>query len=248
MKIIEIITEQEADTQPVAAPVTATPAAPAKKFQSYDTLQKDPDALVTTWAPRLDQLQSRCNSMMARLIKAAGPKYAGKLAGTTISVRSFDQYLQATPEDRKITIDITVFWDAPDATLAVAIGHELGHIALGHVGTPTPQQSRKDEFSADDFGIRLAKTLGYNTAELFNFMYNKEEYDLNVLMGKINNNSTHPPFDQRINRAKKSGFKLSKGGQQQIDALQQHLAWRIVGVKADADSVALAHVFTSFML
>jgi hypothetical protein len=43
-------------------------------------------------------------------------------------------------------------------------------------------------------------------------------------MGKINNNSTHPSYDQRIDRAKKSGFKLSKGGQQQIDALQQHLA------------------------
>jgi hypothetical protein len=221
MKIIEIITEADTDTQPVVTPVT--PAAPAKKFQSLDTLNKDPEALVTTWAPRLDQLQARCNSMMARLIKAAGPKYAGKLAGTTISVRSFDQYLQATPEDRKITIDITVFWDAPDATLAVAIGHELGHIALGHTGVPTPQQSRKDEFSADDFGIRLAKTLGYNTAELFNFMHNKEEYDWKNLISS-QPSSTHPNYNQRIDRAKKAGFKLSKGGQQQIDALQQHLA------------------------
>jgi len=217
MKIIEIITEEEA--QPVAAPT----AAPAKKFQSLDTLNKDPQALVTTWAPRLDQLQSRCNSMLARLIKAAGPKYSRQLAGSTISVRSFDQYLQATPEDRKITIDITVFWDAPDATLAVAIGHELGHIALGHTGTPTPQQSRKDEFSADDFGIRLAKTLGYDTAELFNFMHSKEEYFWKNFQS-MQSTSTHPTFDQRIDRAKKSGFKLSKGGQQQIDALQQHLA------------------------
>ena len=216
MKIIEIITEQE------AAP-TATPAAPAKKFQSLDTLNKDPEALVTTWAPRLDQLQARCNTMMARLIKAAGPKYARQLAGSTIDVRSFDQYLQATPQTRKITIDLTVFWDAPDATLAVAIGHELGHIALAHVGTPTPQQSRKDEFSADDFGIRLAKTLGYDTAELFNFMHSKEEYFWNTFQSQ-QSTSTHPTFDQRIQRAKKSGFKLSKGGQQQINALQQHLA------------------------
>ena len=216
MKIIEIITEQE------AAPA-ATPAAPAKKFQSLDTLNKDPEALVTTWAPRLDQLQARCNTMMARLIKAAGPKYARQLAGSTIDVRSFDQYLQATPQTRKITIDLTVFWDAPDATLAVAIGHELGHIALAHVGTPTPQQSRKDEFDADDFGIRLAKALGYDTAELFNFMHSKEEYFWNTFQSQ-QSTSTHPTFDQRIQRAKKSGFKLSKGGQQQINALQQHLA------------------------
>ena len=219
MKIIEIITEQEA---PVAAPA-ATPAAPAKKFQSLDTLNKDPEALVTTWAPRLDQLQARCNTMMARLIKAAGPKYARQLAGSTIDVRSFDQYLQATPQPRKITIDLTVFWDAPDATLAVAIGHELGHIALAHLGTPTPQQSRKDEFSADDFGIRLAKALGYDTAELFNFMHSKEEYFWNTFQSQ-QSTSTHPTFDQRIQRAKKSGFTLSKGGQQQINALQQHLA------------------------
>jgi len=215
MKIIEIITEQDT--------VAATPAAPAKKFQSLDTLNKDPEALVTTWAPRLDQLQARCNAMMARLIKAAGPKYARQLAGTTIDVRSFEQYLQANAQTRKITIDLTVFWDAPDATLAVAIGHELGHIALAHVGTPTPQQSRKDEFSADDFGIRLAKALGYDTAELFNFMHDKEQYFWTNFQSQ-QSTSTHPSFDQRIDRAKKSGFKLSKGGQQQINALQQHLA------------------------
>jgi Zn-dependent protease with chaperone function len=117
-----------------------------------------------------------------------------------------------------------VFWDAPDATLAVAIGHELGHIALAHVGAPaTPAISRKDEFDADDFGIRLARLLGYDTAELFKFMHDKEEYDVTNTLSSMPN-STHPNFNQRIDRAKKSGFKLSKGGQQQIDALQQHLA------------------------
>jgi len=221
MKILEILEPTAEPTQPTT---TATPTTPAKKFQSLDTLNKDPEALVTTWAPRLDQLQARCNSMMARLIKAAGPKYSRQLAGSTISVRSFDQYLQATPQERKITIDITVFWDAPDATLAVAIGHELGHIALAHINAPaTPAISRKDEFDADSFGIRLAKALGYDTAELFNFMHNKEEYFWKNFQS-MQSTSTHPTFDQRIDRAKKAGFKLSKGGQQQIDALQQHLA------------------------
>lgn len=225
MKICEILEDTVAPAvQPPAVNPAATPSTPAKKFQNYDTLQKDPQALVTTWAPRLDQLQSRCNTMLARLIQAAGPKYARQLAGTTVAVKSTEQYLQASPEDRAIIIDITVFWDAPDATLAVGIGHELGHIALGHLGAaPTPQQSRKDEFSADDFGIRLAKALGYNTAEVFKFMHSKEEYDFTNAISRLPN-STHPTYDQRIQRAKKSGFKLSKGGQQQIDALQQHLA------------------------
>jgi hypothetical protein len=220
MRIYEILE----DTPPgVPTQPTATPTTPAKKFQDLATLQKDPEALVTTWAPRLDQLQARSNAMLSRLVQAAGPQYARQLTGTTVTVRSTNQYLQATPEDRSIIIDITVFWDAPDATLAVGIGHELGHIALGHVGTPTPQQSRKDEFSADDFGVRLAKLLGYNTAELFKFMHSKEEYDWTNLISS-QPSSSHPNYQQRIDRAKKAGFKLSKGGQQQIDALQQHLA------------------------
>jgi Zn-dependent protease with chaperone function len=221
MKIHEIL---EPNAEPTTAPQpTATPTTPTKKYQSLDTLKKDPDALVNVWAPRMAQLQARCNSMLAKLVQAAGAPWAKKLAGTVVNVRSTDQYVQANAQARTIVIDLTVFWDAPDATLAVAIGHELGHIALAHVGTPTPQQSRKDEYDADDFGIRLAKLLGYDTAEVFKFMHDKEEYDFTNAISKMSN-STHPSYDQRIERAKKAGFKLSRGGQQQIDALQQHLA------------------------
>lgn len=214
MKIIQIIEDTAA----------VQPQTPTKKFQSLATLNKDPDALVNVWAPRLTQLQTRCNSMLARLIAAAGPQWAKKLARTTINVRSTDQYVQANAQARNIIIDITVFWDAPDATLAVAIGHELGHIALGHINDPaTAAQSRQDEFNADDFGIRLAKLLGYNTAELFKFMHNKQDYDFTNTITRLPN-STHPTYDQRIDRAKKQGFELSRGGAQQIQALQQHLA------------------------
>ena len=221
MKIREIL---EDTATPPTMPATATPTTPTKKYQNIDTLKKDPDVLVNTWGPRITQLQARCNTMMARLISAAGPKYAGPLAGTTITVRSTEQYVAASADDRTIEIDITVFWDAPDATLAVAIGHELGHIALGHMGKATTAvQSRRDEFSADDFAIRLAKALGHNTAEVFKFMHDKQEYDYTNAISAMPN-STHPTYDQRIQRAKKAGFKLSKGGQQQINALQQHLA------------------------
>jgi hypothetical protein len=62
MKIIEILLDDVAQS-------TATPTTPAKKFQDIATLQKDPDALVNTWAPRLNQLQARCNSMLARHVE-----------------------------------------------------------------------------------------------------------------------------------------------------------------------------------
>jgi len=232
MKIREILE----DAQPVAVepntavvpatdPATGRPVPPpiTRKYQSIDALKKDPDTLANTWGPRITQLTARANSMLARLIKAAGPAWAKKLAGTTVVVESTDQYASATVQERVVTLDITVFWDAPDATLAVAIGHELGHIALAHGEIINPVKGRQEEMDADSFGIRLAKILGYNTAELFRFMHSKEEYDLENILS-MHPDSSHPSYDQRIQRAKKQGFKLSKGGQQQIDALQQHLA------------------------
>jgi predicted Zn-dependent protease len=173
----------------------------------------------------MEQLQQRCNSMLAKLIRTAGPSWSKQLAGTTITVRSTNQYAAATVEDRSIDIDITVFWDAPDETLAIAIGHELGHIALGHTGTASsPEQSRKDELNADAFAIRLGKALGYNKAGLFKFMHVKKgEYDyMNLIASQPN--SSHPNFNQRANQAKKQGFQLSKGGVQQMNTLMTHLA------------------------
>jgi predicted Zn-dependent protease len=109
--------------------------------------------------------------------------------------------------------------------LAIAIGHELGHIALGHTGTASsPEQSRKDELNADAFAIRLGKALGYNKAGLFKFMHVKKgEYDyMNLIASQPN--SSHPNFNQRANQAKKQGFQLSKGGVQQMNTLMTHLA------------------------
>jgi hypothetical protein len=124
-----------------AAALGATGLAKAGEYQPYDELVKDKEKLVNVWGPRMEQLQQRCNSMLAKLIRTAGPNWSKQLAGTTITVRSTNQYAAATVEDRSIDIDITVFWDAPDETLAIAIGHELGHIALGHTGTASsPEQ------------------------------------------------------------------------------------------------------------
>ena len=129
-----------------------------------------------------------------------------------------------------------MFWDAPDAALAFAIAHELGHIAYDHgdVDMDSSQDynkqvqaaklSRQQELDADLFAIKLCKVLGYNKAELFKFISkNIEEYNW---IETITNSptSTHPSYKQRIERAKQNGFELSKGGLQQINALQSHLA------------------------
>lgn len=214
MRICEILAD-DAVQQPTST-----------KFQSLDTIAKDPNTLVNVWGPRLTQLQSRCNAMLSTLIKTAGAKWSSQLTGTSVTVQSNDQYIQADAQTRKVSVDLTVFWDAPDATLAFAIAHELGHIALGHiddVANIAPAQSRKDELDADNFGVSLAKSLGYNAAQVFKFMNSKEELDQQDRQTRLPN-STHPSNAQRIQRAQQQGFKLSKGGQQQMDVLQQHLA------------------------
>ncbi len=209
-----------------ALAATAPGLAKAGEYISLDDLQKDPDTLVNVWAPRIEQLQTRCDAMLAKLIRASG-SWAKRLQNVKIGVHSNEQYIQADIENREISIDLTVFWDAPDEILAFAIGHELGHIALGHTTAykqQSPATSRQQELDADDFGVMLAKSLGYNKASIFKFMHKKQgEYELYNLMSK-QPNSTHPTFQQRMNRAQQKGYQLSRGGIQQMNTLMSHLA------------------------
>jgi len=200
-------------------------ASTAQAGEYQDITKQDPQALVKIWAPRMQALQEKCNAVLAKLIRTAGASWAAPLQGATIGVKSNRQYIQSDPENRYISIDLTVFWDAPADVLTFAIAHELGHIALGHVDDePSPEQSRKDEMDADDFAVRLCKALGYNKAGVFKFMHTKKgelEY-----MKKLASqpNSTHPTYDQRMDNARQQGFQLSRGGIEQMDALMTHLA------------------------
>jgi len=211
-----------------AAAATATAAVPglaqAGEYQDLATLNKDPDNLVNVWAPRMNQLQQRANAMLGKLARAAGPGWAKQLAGTKLYVQSNDQWVQGNADNRTVSLDLTVFWDAPDSTLAFAIAHELGHIALAHGDQPDPGKARREELDADDFAIRLCRALGYNKVEMFKFLHQKQsDYDFYNSITKLPN-SSHPSYDQRINRAGQKGFELSKGGIQQMNALQTHLA------------------------
>jgi len=199
--------------------------AQAGEYIDHETLRKDPQTLVKVWAPRMQALEQRCNATLTKLIRLAGPSWARQLAGTAIEVKSNRQYIQSDPENRYISIDLTVFWDAPPDVLAFAIAHELGHIALGHVeDNPAPEKSRQEEMDADDFAVRLCKALGYNKANVFKFMHTKKGELEYMKQLASQPNSTHPTYDQRMDRAKQQGFQLSKGGVEQMNALMTHLA------------------------
>ena len=196
----------------------------------------NPDQFSKVWVPRYKELTTRCQDIMRQLIAAAGPKWASDLKGSTIRVVSSENYAQASAISRTIIIDLSVFWDAPDAALAFTIAHELGHIALEHaVGTDdaaadyktqlrVAAQYRQGELDADEFAVRLCKVLGYNKAEVFKFIAKNEE-ELQMLDALTQSpTSSHPSHKTRIDRARMNGFQLSKGGIQQMNVLKQHLA------------------------
>jgi hypothetical protein len=187
------------------------------------------------WVPRYQELTQRCQDMMKRLIAAAGPQWAPQFKGTKIRVVTNQNYAQSSALIRQIMLDLSVFWDAPDAVLAFAIGHELGHIALDHGGLNDneadyatklrlSQQSRQQELDADEFAVSVCRALGYNKSEIFRFIkQNEQEYqELEMLLQSPT--SSHPTHRARIERAKQNGFQLSRGGIEQMNALKQHLA------------------------
>lgn len=198
------------------------------EYQPIEPILANKEQFEKIWVPRFQSLQQRCTAMLQRLIKASiQPE---ELKGVTVNVESNERYIQSSPQDRTISIDLTVFWDAPDDVLAFAIGHELGHIALKHPDelSTNPATTRQEELDADQYGIRLAMKLGYKKAAAFKFMAGKKGAAMyNLDMGgalQQDPTSTHPLIRNRASNANQLGFKLSRSNIDQIDQLMTHLA------------------------
>jgi hypothetical protein len=197
-------------------------------YQPIEPILANQQQFEKIWLPRFQSLQQRCTAMLQRLIKASSQPE--ELKGVTVTVESNERYIQSSPQDRSISIDLTVFWDAPDDVLAFAIGHELGHIALKHPDelAVDPAATRQEELDADQYGIRLAMKLGYKKAAAFKFMAGKKGAGMyNLDMGgalQQDPTSTHPLIRTRASNANQTGFKLSRSNVDQIDQLMAHLA------------------------
>jgi predicted Zn-dependent protease len=197
-------------------------------YQPIEPILANKQQFEKIWVPRFQSLQQRCTAMLQRLIHASSQ--AEQLKGVTVTVESNEAYVQASPQNRSISVDLTVFWDAPDDVLAFAIGHELGHIALNHPEelAVSPATTRQEELDADQYGIQLAMKLGYKKAAAFKFMAGKKGAAMyNLDMGgalQQDPNSTHPLTRTRASNASQSGFKLSRTSTDQIDQLMTHLA------------------------
>lgn len=194
----------------------------------------DPETVKKVWEPRWQELNQRSQAMLRKLIMAAGPEFANDLKGTRLRIRTNHNYAQASAITKDIVLDLSVFWDAPDAALAFAIAHELGHIAFDHInpadsddeseGLKSSAVSRQQELDADTFAVRLCKVLGYNKAEIFKFITQNEQEYRQLEKELQSPLSSHPTHKMRIDRARMNGFQLSKAGIDQMNALKSHLA------------------------
>lgn len=123
-----------------------------------------------------------------------------EIAGsTTFEVRASDR-VNAWVDHRGHVVMTTGFIQAADynkAAIALVLGHELAHFALGHTDMERDSKKAKEdsvylELMADDLGLLLALGAGYNAcdgAKLWDTLTSKYGMDLYT--------SSHPTHDSR---------------------------------------------------
>jgi hypothetical protein len=223
-----------------AAMAGAAGGAGAGQYKSIDTLNKDPDSIQKIWVPRMSDLESRCYNILKSFIGAvsqSNPEYARVIQLIKVKISLGDKIFhqgnaanaqgtaQISPTGQKsfhsgtITLEATVFWDAPDDTLAFILGHECGHLVMLHGFSPA-SSARDNEMEADLIGASLAKNIGYNRARFFQFLFN-------LRADRLRNGSPNDPHLEPVDRVKflkqRADFELSRNSIQYIDSLAQQL-------------------------
>ena len=198
----------------------------AGQYKSMADLNKNPAQLQQVWKPRVDELKSRCYKILKSFIDVSAqsaPDYVKTLQSIQIQVTLGDsQFRQGKPIESRMTyntkkgqfvgltsseifLEATVFWDAPDSSLAFILGHECGHIIMQHFANPASKTGKDAEYEADLIGAFLAKKIGYSKANLFQFL-------LGVKADMLKNKpgDEHPEASDRVKFLKqKAGFELS---------------------------------------
>jgi len=219
-----------------AAAVTGS----AKAGQYQSSTEISPEQMQQIWKPRKGELETRCYAILksfANSIAESHPDWVKVIqkikVNTTLGDKVFRQGNAANSrvssrvvngkpigvQAGQIGIETTVFWDAPNDTLAFILGHECGHIIMNH-GFSLASDARNNEQEADIIGASLAKKIGYDRANFFNFLFNAKAEQLK-------NGSPNDPHLEPVDRVKflkkNADFELSHNTIQYIDSLAQQL-------------------------
>lgn len=124
------------------------------------------------WDKEKQILLTRCDNILTRLVGLINQQRA-KQGQKPIRKPYLDvgvEFALASAEgdykDGVIRMDVTVFYDLKDDTIAAVIGHELGHLMYGdalsgYIKT-NPQSNIETELRADVFGVQLMMAAGYD--------------------------------------------------------------------------------------
>lgn len=207
------------------AGLTTSGIARGGEYKSAEELAKNPDEIIKIWNPRIQELEKRCYNILKSFISVSlrsDPEWAEVLKNIKIKITLGDSRFKGSHADYgarpgtrgvpigvpygQIILDCSVFYDAPDNVLAWILGHEAGHIIALHDHGGDMAKSRRNEHEADAIGAILAKKIGYDKANFFEWAFKARIENLR----NSTNNSSHPEPIDRARILKPLGFELSK--------------------------------------
>lgn len=186
----------------LAATAAVSPAI-AGEYQSWNDWSGN-DKLLNLWDKRWKELDKRMNRVVKRLFSVATPDQMKMFRGIKFVVDQTSKSATFSLTDRLIVLDLSIYWDLSDDTIAYTIGHELGHAYFEHGGynNTTSHDNHKNELLADAFGAKLAFKAGYDPRKCFG--------DFTDLAKKQPGSDTHPGYKDRVQHIKKeTGITVS---------------------------------------
>lgn len=186
----------------LAATAAVSPAL-AGQYQSWNDWSSD-DKLLKLWDKRWRDLTARANRVAKRLYSVATPDQLKMFRGIEIVVDQTSKSATYSLKDRQIVLDLSIYWDLSDDTIAYSIGHELGHAYFEHGGysNNATHDNHKQELLADAFGAKLAFKAGYDPRKCFS--------DFSDIVKQQKGTETHPGYRDRVQHIKKeTGITVS---------------------------------------
>ena len=174
----------------------------AAQLEAMILVIRDP-ALQATYGRWLEHVRLRSESARSRF-------FAGQTIVDDVPFRAFWQFAGIASPAQFTSLERDTFWGGVDDALGLIIGHELGHLFLGHMpySQITPEQSRAQEYAADEYARKImGDAERFVFAGLVTFFARFVEAE-SWETGRSANGNTHPPAKCRIYRIGASELKM----------------------------------------
>lgn len=212
MKINEII-RRDVLRGAAAATAGVAGAGNAAPYKDKKTLSPDEQKF---FEKEKVKLQSRVNLIYKKLIQVFTKNHVDRLKNLKVTVTyepgfasASTHYFLGFKTHESVELDVTVYYDLPDDSIACTLGHEIAHLLLNHSNSRSPNSTippHQKEHDADKLGMEIAQRAGYDIRHAFRGLWDAGPSSSAHTGGK-----THPGLIQRLNLLRQSGFKQAGG-------------------------------------